>query len=80
MGSNVFIIKTVAKNSGDDFVLTALGKNESEATGIVTALVAKRLLSSKPDAGVYHIEEIIEPEEFLDKVSKEIPQLKIISG
>lgn len=80
IGSNVFIIKTVAKNSGNDLVLTVLGENESEATGIITASVAKRLISSKPEAGVFHIEEFIEPEEFLDEVSKEIPRLKIISG
>ena len=69
MGSDIYAAKVSVrgkKNGTEVFSHGAiLGNCEAQATAEVAALTARKLIVTKPDPGVFHIEELFEPEDIL---------------
>ena len=69
MGSDVYAVKVSVrgkKNGTEVFSHGAiLGHSEAQATAEVAALTARKLIDTRPDPGVFHIEELFEPEDIL---------------
>jgi len=73
LGSDGFAVKAEAEGTdGGSFACCASGHGEARATGIVAALVAEKLyLSPSPlGAGVFHVEQLFEPEELLARAPR----------
>ena len=72
-GSDQFALKVEAtgRKNGNEIKLgpTAYGVNEAHATGLVAAQVAHRLYSGIHPAGVFHIEQLFEPQEFIRSIN-----------
>lgn len=64
-GTDEFVLTTRAQGNTKSYQAWLRGKRETLATGIVTAEVIRRLLTERFPAGVYHIEQIFEFENFL---------------
>jgi len=71
-GSNQFALKVDAvgrRNGGEIKVSSAVrGADEAHMTGLVAAEVAHRLYSGKYPAGVFHIEQLFDPCEFINSL------------
>ena len=69
MGTDVYSIKvSVCSNTNGAKVFrhgAILGNCEAQATAEVAALAVRRLIGSKPESGVFHIEELFEPRDIL---------------
>ena len=69
IGSDVYAIKVSVrgkKNGTEVFSHSAiLGHCEAQATAEVAALTTRKLIDTKPGSGVFHIEELFEPEDIL---------------
>jgi saccharopine dehydrogenase-like NADP-dependent oxidoreductase len=68
-GSDIFIIKTEARGMPNHqqslYECSVSGNNEERATGLFAADVAERLYTSQFSKGVFHIEQLFEPLEFI---------------
>ncbi|MFH1908875.1 MAG: saccharopine dehydrogenase NADP-binding domain-containing protein [Chloroflexota bacterium] len=73
IGSDQFALKVEAsgRKNGDEikFSSTVRGAGEARMTGLVAAQVAHRLYSGIYPAGVFHIEQLFEPQEFIHSIS-----------
>jgi len=71
-GSDQFVLKVEAsgRKKGEDMRIdTAIrGAGEAHQTGLVAAEVAHRLYSDGCPAGVFHIEQLFEPQEFIHSI------------
>lgn len=72
VGSNQFALKVEAagRKNGDEIKIssTIRGAGEARMTGLVAAQVARRLYSGVYPAGVFHIEQLFEPLEFINSI------------
>jgi len=72
-GSDQFALKVDATGSRDGqeirFSSAIRGAAEAHLTGLVAAQVARRLYSSVYPAGVFHIEQLFEPQEFINSLN-----------
>lgn len=72
MGSDVYAVKVSVSGFHNDMKIyrhaAVLGNCEAQATAESAALTALWLASNQPLPGVFHIEEIIEPEDILGKI------------
>jgi saccharopine dehydrogenase (NAD+, L-lysine forming) len=64
-GRDDFVLATRARGSAGIFQAWLRGKGQSTATGLVTAEVAHRIVTEQPPAGVFHIEQLFQLEDFL---------------
>jgi hypothetical protein len=71
-GSDGFAIKVQAEGLIGErpelYSCSVRGHGEGRTTGIVAALVAERLCAFPCEPGVFHIEQLFEPVELLDRV------------
>lgn len=71
-GTDQFVLKVEAsgRKKGEDMRIDAAirGAGEAHQTGLVAAEVARRLYSDGCPAGVFHIEQLFEPQEFIHSV------------
>jgi len=74
MGSDDFVVKAEAEETADGVSQThscaVSGRSEGYSTGVVAALVAERLYTSDMERGVYHIEQLFDPEPFLRRLAE----------
>lgn len=72
-GSDQFALKVdaIGRKNGDEMKFSSAirGAGEARITGIVAAQVAHRLYSGIYPAGVFHIEQLFEPEEFINSIN-----------
>lgn len=64
-GSDEFVLMTQARGAVSCHQAWLRGKREAVATGLVAAEVVRRLVTEQPPAGVYHIEQLFQLEDFL---------------
>lgn len=64
-GTDEFVLTTRAQGSTGSYQAWLRGTRETVATGIVTAEVVRRILTERSPAGVYHIEQVFQLEDFL---------------
>lgn len=64
-GSDEFVLTTRAQGSTGSYQAWLRGKREALATGLVAAEVVHRLMVEPSPAGVYHIEQLFQLEDFL---------------
>jgi len=72
LGSEEIVIKVEAGNSPEKGVLyecSLSGESEARVTGLVTAKVAEKIVLSPFPSGVFHIEQLLAPLEFLESLS-----------
>jgi len=71
-GTDLFVLKVEAsgRKKGEDMRIDAAirGAGEAQQTGLVAAEVARRLYSDGCPAGVFHIEQLFEPQEFIHSI------------
>lgn len=75
-GSDEFVVKAEARGlvDGEEGARASAlsGRREAEATGAVAAVVAERLYEGAvPDHGVFHIEQVFEPQEVFARLAAE---------
>jgi hypothetical protein len=64
-GSDEFVLTTRACGAGGSYQAWLRANREVEVTGLVAAEVVQRLLAEPPLAGVYHLEQLFQLEDFL---------------
>lgn len=72
-GSAEFVIKVEGANSREERVLyecSLSGEVEGRITGLVAAKVAERLFLSSLPSGVFHVEQLFNPLEFLESLGR----------
>jgi len=71
-GTDLFVLKVEAsgRKKGEDMRVNIAirGAGEAHQTGVVAAEVARRLYSDGCPAGVFHIEQLFEPQEFIHSI------------
>lgn len=70
-GSETFILKVEARDAIDEAILyecTLAGEVEARGTGLVAAKVAEELARSPTPPGVFHMEQLFDPLEFLNSL------------
>jgi saccharopine dehydrogenase-like NADP-dependent oxidoreductase len=71
-GSDQFAVKVSAFASTNgqqtSYECSITGHNEGRTTGLVATIVAEQLYSSSPPAGVFHIEQLFDPLDFITKL------------
>ncbi|HEY5730861.1 MAG TPA: saccharopine dehydrogenase NADP-binding domain-containing protein [Anaerolineales bacterium] len=71
-GTDQFVLKVEAsgRKKGEDMRIdtTIRGTGEAHQTGLVAAEVARRLYSDGGPVGVFHIEQLFEPQEFIHSI------------
>jgi short subunit dehydrogenase-like uncharacterized protein len=70
VGREDFVLTARAKNDLHTHQVWLTGKHQSEATGLVAALVVEQLTSIPALSGVYHIEQLFQLEDFLPALEK----------
>jgi saccharopine dehydrogenase (NAD+, L-lysine forming) len=65
VGSDDFVLTTRARSGAALYQAWLSGKSEAEITGLVAAEVVHRMIAQPRDAGVFHIEQLFQLEEFL---------------
>ena len=66
-----FRVESTGRKNGAEIKLgsTVYGAGEAYTTGLVAAQVARRLYSGTYPAGVFHIEQLFEPQEFIHSIN-----------
>ena len=71
-GSEEFVIKVEGGNmseKGVSYECSLRGERQGRVTGLVTARVAEKLVSSSFPPGVFHIEQLFDPFEFIESLA-----------
>ncbi len=75
-GSDAYVIKVDSSGKKDDkiteFKCSVIGRNQSEATGKVAAVITESIYIKKHPSGVYHIEQIFNSSDIIDRLSEHI--------
>jgi hypothetical protein len=64
-GTDDFVLTTRARGKAGIYQAWLRGKREAQVTGLVAAEVVHRIILQQPAAGVFHIEQLFELEDFL---------------
>ncbi|MCW9705726.1 saccharopine dehydrogenase family protein [Fodinibius salsisoli] len=79
LGSDIFMAKVIGRGyDGSTYKCSLSGHGEGYVTGLVAAEVAKRLISSSHPTGVYHLEQLFEPQEAIIALLETEESLKAI--
>ena len=64
-GTDEFVLATRARGANGTYQAWLCGKGATRVTGLATAEVVHRVVTKQPVAGVYHIEQLFQLEDFL---------------
>lgn len=84
IGSDEFVIKVEAKSDLNEqqgsYAFAVSGREEGRITGEIAAEVARRLVSTSFSPGMYHIEQLFEPHEFINALDADLQFTKYELG
>ncbi|MEL7833521.1 saccharopine dehydrogenase family protein [Fodinibius sp. Rm-B-1B1-1] len=79
LGSDIFMAKVIGRgHDGSTYQCSLSGHGEAYTTGLVAIEVAKRLINNSQPIGIYHLDQLFKPKEFIMKLVEREEPLEVI--